>query len=462
MRTSIKRLVVLSAFAFPLTTFASATTVTLAWDACSCTNVITNYTIYYGPASRVYTNTVDAGTNLTVSISNLLANASYYFAATATDEQGLTSDYSDEASMEVPTIVTQPQDARVRIGTTATFNIVAAGTAPLGYQWLFAGTNVVGATAASWSYMATVAQTNTVGCVVSNIYGQVASGNAFLYATGAVPVITVQPVSRSVVIGNPAPFSVTATGDGTLSYQWSLGGTNIAGATGLSWTYTPNVIGTNQVLCVVTNVYGQVTSSNGVYLYATGIAPSITAQPQNQTVSVGNPATFSVTATGSGTLRYQWARGGTNATGATASAWTFTPGTPQTNAIRCTITNLWGQVITTNAYLYASGAAPVITVQPQSRTVLVGNLATFSVTATGTAPLSYQWSMGGTNASGATALTWSYVPSAAGTNTVRCAVTNLYGSALSAGAILAATNAPATNVVIITIPAWAKRIMFMQ
>ena len=71
---------------------------TLAWDPSPGTNVIANYNVYYGVASATYTNTVAAGTNTTVSISNLVNSTTYYFAATAVDPFGLESDYSTEVS----------------------------------------------------------------------------------------------------------------------------------------------------------------------------------------------------------------------------------------------------------------------------------------------------------------------------------------------------------------------------
>jgi hypothetical protein len=55
---------------------------------------------------------------------------------------------------------------------------------------------------------------------------------------------------------------------------------------------------------------------------ATG--PTITAQPQNQSVTVGQSATFNVSAAGNGSLTYQWRKNGTAIAGATASSLTFT------------------------------------------------------------------------------------------------------------------------------------------
>jgi len=59
-------------------------------------------------------------------------------------------------------------------------------------------------------------------------------------------------------------------------------------------------------------------------------APSITAQPANQAVIIGRPATFTVTAAGTSPLTFQWQKGGAPISGATASSYT-TPATAQTD-----------------------------------------------------------------------------------------------------------------------------------
>jgi hypothetical protein len=87
----------------PLAALATGT-VTLAWDPSPGTNAISKYNIYYGVASGTYTNTVSAGTNTTLTVSNLLEGTTYYFAATAVDTNGLESDYSAEAS----TVIIRP------------------------------------------------------------------------------------------------------------------------------------------------------------------------------------------------------------------------------------------------------------------------------------------------------------------------------------------------------------------
>ena len=98
-RAALLALICGASFALaPLAALATGT-VTLAWDPSPGTNdVIANYNLYYGAASGTYTNVVAAGTNLTVSVSNLLEGITYYFAATAVDTNGLESDYSAEVS----------------------------------------------------------------------------------------------------------------------------------------------------------------------------------------------------------------------------------------------------------------------------------------------------------------------------------------------------------------------------
>ena len=85
----------------PLAAFATGT-VTLAWDPSTGTNIIANYNIYYGVASATYTNVAAAGTNTTLSVTNLVEGRTYYFAATAVDTSGLESDYSTEVSTLIP------------------------------------------------------------------------------------------------------------------------------------------------------------------------------------------------------------------------------------------------------------------------------------------------------------------------------------------------------------------------
>src|ERR1700756_4132183 len=73
-------------------------TATLGWDA-EPPVTVSGYYLYYGGASGVYTNKLDVGTNITATVSNLVAGASYFFAVSSYDAQRLKSTLSSEVSL---------------------------------------------------------------------------------------------------------------------------------------------------------------------------------------------------------------------------------------------------------------------------------------------------------------------------------------------------------------------------
>jgi len=78
-----------------------AANVTLAWDR-SPDATVTGYRVYYGPASGNYTNSAAVGDVTNAIISNLVQGGTYFFAATAMNELGDESDFSNEATYSVP------------------------------------------------------------------------------------------------------------------------------------------------------------------------------------------------------------------------------------------------------------------------------------------------------------------------------------------------------------------------
>ena len=132
-----------------------------------------------------------------------------------------------------------------------------------------------------------------------------------------------------MTVGQTATFSVTATGTAPLSYQWQKNNANISGATAASYT-TPATATTDNGAkfdVIVSNSAGSKTSTMATLtVNAAAVAPTITTQPANQTVTAGQTATFSVTATGTAPLSYQWQKNSTNISGATAASYT-TPAT---------------------------------------------------------------------------------------------------------------------------------------
>ncbi len=97
-----------------------------------------------------------------------------------------------------------------------------------------------------------------------------------------------------------------------------------------------------------------------------------------------------------------------------------------------------GGSVTSNSATLSVNLPPTITVQPQDKTVSVGGTAKFTVSATGTKTLTYQWMKNGTNISGATLTSYTTPPATAGDNGAlfSVVVSNPYGSATSNSAKL--------------------------
>ena len=177
------------------------------------------------------------------------------------------------------------------------------------------------------------------------------------------PVITVQPLGKTNAVGSTISFSVTATGSGTLTYQWLYSGANISGATTNPFTLANAQLTNNGNYSVImTNNFGSVTSSLAVLL-VTNAPPAITSQPQPQTVLAGQSATFNVTATGTAPLAYQWLFSGTNISSATTNP--FVVANAQT-------------INTGNYSVIISNFAGSITSSPASLTIILTNPTVFA------------------------------------------------------------------------------------
>jgi hypothetical protein len=86
---------------FQLATNANSAQVTLAWDP-NTEPDLAGYRIYYGLLSDQYSFSVDVGNRTSYTLSNLESAKTYYFAATAYDQYGDESDFSDEVVFNAP------------------------------------------------------------------------------------------------------------------------------------------------------------------------------------------------------------------------------------------------------------------------------------------------------------------------------------------------------------------------
>ena len=319
---------------------------------------------------------------------------------------------SETATLTIsPKITAQPTDASVTVGTRATFTVEATGEGTLTYQWQYRKDNTRewANSGQNGNKTATLSVATTAGlhgyqfrCIVTDGNSQQLASEAATLSLA--PSITKQPADAFAGAGDKVKFTVTATGKSTLTYQWQYR-TSASGTwkkSGQSGNKTATLTVTvkegydgYQFRCIVTDGNSQQTISETATLT---ISPKITAQPTDASVTVGTRATFTVEATGEGTLTYQWqyrkdntrewANSGQNGN-KTATLSVATTAGLHGYQFRCIVTDGSGRQLISNVATLA--LAPGITAQPEDTTAAVGTKATFTVTATGKATLTYQW-----------------------------------------------------------------------
>ena len=362
-----------------------------------------------------------------------------------------------------PTIVSQPASQTVDLGATVRLGVGVRGSLPLSYRWRFNGTDLPQGT--NSTLVLEFAQQSNAGqyqVIVSNAYGSATStvATVTVRSSGIAPTISSQPSGTVVLAGNTVTLNVLAVGTAPLSYQWFRNGVALIGA--ISGTLTipnaqPNQSGSYWV--VVSNAFGSATSrsatvniqqstqggtvlfgnssSNLIYdvdgitpvpagtsylvqLYAGTNASSLApvgaavgfAAPGRfptgvrtiSSVPAGQVATVQVkvweTAYGA-TFEQALAAGGK--TGASDVFTTLTGGAGSPPSLPVPLTGL-------RSFALAPGAGavpPEITSHPVSQTIQLGQSASFSVAASGPAPLLYQWRLNGAPLAGATGTTLS-------------------------------------------------------
>ena len=220
---------------------------------------------------RFNNNFINGATSSTYTILNAgNGNLGNYTVVVTNALGAVTSQVATLTFLTPVSITTQPTSLTVTQGIAATFRVIAAGSAPLGYQWRFAAlglgeTNIPGATSATFTLNGP--QASNAGdyrVVVSNPVSALTSQVATLTVL-VPPAISQQPQGRTVQSGSNVTFSVTATG-ASLSYQWRKNGTAIPGATGSSFTIIgAQAADAGSYTVVVSNAIGSTTSAAAVF-----------------------------------------------------------------------------------------------------------------------------------------------------------------------------------------------------
>jgi len=294
-----------------------------------------------------------------------------------------------------PLSATGPVGQTQCLGATASFTVAAGGSGPLSYQWSKAGANLPGATNNTLLLPNVSALDAGSYCVV--VSGPCNRVTNCASLTVLTPLSATGPVGQTLCPGGTASFTVAASGSGPLTYQWSKAGADLPGATN-NTLLVPNVsaLDAASYCVVVSGPCNRVTNCASL----TVLTPLSATGPAGQTLCPGATASFSVAATGSGPLTYQWSKAGADLPGATNNVLLLPNVSALDTSSYCVVISGPCNRVTNCASLIV--LTPVSATGPVGQTLCPGATASFSVAATGSGPLSYQWSKAGADLPGAT------------------------------------------------------------
>lgn len=164
--------------------------------------------------------------------------------------------------------------------------------------------------------------------LVAAAHANSARSTWFIESSIGPPAVSTQPFSRTNNAGDLATISVLAAGDGVISYQWFKDGVLLNDSFHIYGSQSP-VLTLSNILAADGGAYS-VVITNGSYAVTSQVAtltvidPCITSQPANQAAAAGQSASFTVTATGTPNLFYQWRKAGVSISGATGTALNLT------------------------------------------------------------------------------------------------------------------------------------------
>lgn len=308
---------------------------------------------------------------------------------------------------DLPVITTQPADVTICGSSNVTFTVAATGTG-ISYVWkkgstiLTDGGTISGATTASLSITpAVAADAGAYTCTVSGTCAPAAISNVANLAVGSVATITTHPTDKTACVGSSTSLSIVVSGTG-ISYQWQKNGVDlvndakISGATSSTLTIA-NVALTDadNYTCKTGNTCsGFIVSS--VATVTVNTLPAIVTQPTDVSVCTAAPATFTISASGTG-ITYLWKKDGValsdgaNITGTTTASLSIASASVADNGIytseisgTCT-----PKAISTGATLNV-GATTSIVSQPTSKIACTGTSTVFVCNATG-GTITYKW-----------------------------------------------------------------------
>ncbi len=338
----------------------------------------------------------------------------------------------------------QPENKSVCIGLP--LSLSAHATVSANYQWQLNGTSIPGATNNIYlKPTLSILDTGNYSCIISNENGSI--GTDTIEVVGqTMPVVTSSPISTEGCIGTSVTFTGTAEGTEPLTYSWYS--TNGALGTGTSNSYTIASITANDASTYrlnISNMCGAAFTNGATFTVKT--APTLTDISATGNICENGANTYTTSATGTTPITYQWYKAGVAIPSATSVSYSISNApTSAAGTYYCIATNDCG-TDQTNQSVLTVNELPSISVQPISKTVCENQSYTFSVTASGAAPLTYQWYKGGVSINNANnnTYTMSSIASSDDGTTYYCVVSNSCSSATSTTATLTVQSSPSIS-----------------
>ena len=290
----------------------------------------------------------------------------------------------------------------VRLNDTATFTAFIGGTPPFIFHWQKNGVDIpddgrinpTNNPLVISPILASDAGTYTI-TYITNLYGALIASGFNGYLTVLLPPnIISQPSNQTVPAGTNVTFTVSAgSPNGSLTYQWRLGGTNLSAANGASLALTNVQSAQAGDYDVVINNSGGSVTSTVAHLTVQASAPWFLTRPQSLGVPIGATAVFNASARGSDPLIYNWLSNGVPIPGANGSVLTITNARMEySGTYQLIVTNQWGSA-TSTVMLAVQNPLQIIR-QPGNLAVFAGSNISFSATAAGSDP-AFQWYLNG-------------------------------------------------------------------
>jgi uncharacterized repeat protein (TIGR01451 family) len=329
-------------------------------------NAATNFTLTLAPVSgTVFTNSLNA---VTVTPEITLANNSTTLIAT-------------QSNPTAAGIVVPPVPQTIQCGSNVSFSVTVTGTPPLNLQWTLDGAAIAAATNSNLSLTNVHLPGHTVAVIVTNLYGSATSSVPLTVQDTLAPVITLIG-SNPMFVELGSPF----VNPGATATDVCAG----AVAAISSGTVTTNIVSTNTVTYMATDGNGNTNTTTRTVIVHDTTPPVISWSFTNLVLAAGGNCSGTMTnVTGTNFIHATDLSGALTISQIPTNYAVLPLGT---NLVVISVADASGNTsYSTNRIVVQDQTPPLISLQPQNQTNVVGTTASFNVGANACTPLTFQW-----------------------------------------------------------------------